>query len=117
MLDSGVLGPVIGLVLVFLLLSVLCSGINEAVEAGLRHRAKFLEAGIVDLVGPILKQRLYDHPIIDALHQRKGRLKNLDKRPTDEQKNRPSYIPAKSFSAGTRFDPHVPGSEAHQRRR
>jgi hypothetical protein len=98
MLDSGVVGLVVGLVLIYFLLSLLCSGINEAIEAGLRHRAKFLEAGIVDLVGPVLKQRLYDHPIIDALHPRKGRLKQVDERPTDQEKNRPSYIPSKSFS-------------------
>jgi len=72
MLNSGVLGLVIGLVLVYFLLSLLCSGISELVEAFLRRRAKFLEGGIVDLLGHHLKAQLYDHPLLETLYPQTG---------------------------------------------
>jgi hypothetical protein len=97
MFDSGVLGVVIGLILVYFLLSLLCSGINELVEAFLRRRAKFLEAGILDLLGPPLKERLYEHPIVEALSPQKG-TPERDKKLREVKRTKPSYIPGRSFS-------------------
>jgi hypothetical protein len=96
MFDSGVLGVVIGLILAYFLLSLLCSGINELVETVLRRRAKYLEAGILDLLGPI-KDQLYEHPIIAALSPQKGSPQR-DKKLRDVRSRDPSYIPPRSFS-------------------
>jgi hypothetical protein len=58
MFSSGMLGVAIGLVLVFLLVSWISSGISELVDVVLKRRAKNLEAAILDLLGPTLKRRL-----------------------------------------------------------
>ena len=50
---AGVLGLAIGLVLVFFLLSLICSGLLEAIEVFARRRALYLEAAIADLLGEI----------------------------------------------------------------
>jgi hypothetical protein len=114
MFDSGVLGVVIGLILVYFLLSLLCSGVNELVEAVLRRRAKFLEAGILDLLGPALKGQLYDHPVVEALSPQKGSPER-DKRLRDVKRTKPSYIPGRSFSqalAAILTDPSTKLAEA-----
>ena len=97
MLNSGVLGLAIGLILVYFLLSLLCSGINELVEAFRRRRATFLEGGIVDLLGLHLKAQLYDHPLLETLYPQKGMPTTQDN-PDRQTRRKPSYIPAKTFS-------------------
>jgi hypothetical protein len=92
MFDSGVIGVVIGLVLVYFLLSLLCSGVNEAMEAFLRRRSKFLEGGIVDLLGLDLKRQLYDHPLLETLYPQKGMPATEEAVPREDRK-KPSYIP------------------------
>src|SRR5262245_27578020 len=73
MLDSGVLGVVIGLILIYFLLSLVCSGLNELMEAFLRRRSKYLEGAIVDLLGLDLKRQLYEHPLLETLYPQKGK--------------------------------------------
>ena len=50
MLGSNVLDVAIGLVLVFLLLSLAATAVREAIAAIYRTRARFLMAGIEDLM-------------------------------------------------------------------
>jgi hypothetical protein len=97
MLESGVVGVVIGLILIYFLLSLLCSGLNELMEAFLRRRAKFLEGAVVDLVGLSLKRQLYDHPLLETLYPQRGMPEGEE---AVERKDRrtPSYIPPKVFS-------------------
>ncbi len=45
MLNSGILDVAIGLVFIFLLLSPICSAINEMIEARLKIRAGFRAIG------------------------------------------------------------------------
>lgn len=97
MFDSGIIGVAIGLILVYFLLSLLCSGINELVEAFLRRRAKYLEGAIIDLLGLHLKDELYQHSIVEDLYSQKGRPIPEDHVP-DKQRRKPSYIPAATFS-------------------
>ena len=59
MSTSGALQLAIGLILIYFLFSLLCSGVNEAIEAILHRRAKFLEAGILDLLGRDVASRLW----------------------------------------------------------
>jgi hypothetical protein len=97
MFDSGVIGVAIGLILIYFLLSLLCSGVNEAMEAFLRRRSKFLEGGIVDLLGPDLKRQLYQHPLLETLYPQKGMPVTEEAVPRADRK-KPSYIPPKVFS-------------------
>ena len=51
MLGSVVLDVAVGLVSVYLLLSLICSAIRESIEARLKTRAVHLEAGIREMLG------------------------------------------------------------------
>ena len=102
MLGSNVLDVIIGLVLVYLLLSLVTSSVREAIAGMRKTRATYLQRGIVELLsGPApataaagtakteqrdqsLVDAFYEHPRIFALYS--GTKKN------------PSYIPARSFS-------------------
>lgn len=97
MLDSGVVGVVIGLILIYFLLSLLCSGLNELMEAFFRRRSRFLEGGVVDLLGRDLKRQLYDHPLMETLYPQKG-IPQGDEGVPKADRRKPSYIPPKVFS-------------------
>jgi len=87
MFGSGIIDVTIGLILVYLFLSLICSVITEWISGRLELRAKNLEEGIRSLLsdpagdGHFLK--LFDHPLI------KGLSKNGKK---------PSYIPSGLFA-------------------
>lgn len=84
MFNSGILDTVIGVIVIFLQLSLVCTAINEFVALGLQKRAKELEKGIRTLLtSPQLVEKFYAHPLIKGL------------RP-DQRK--PSYIPSRTFS-------------------
>lgn len=94
MFGSEVLDVAIGLILIFLLLSLVCSSIREAFETVLRHRASDLEHGIREMFGDKTDNGtvadFYRHPLIEALFRGDyvpGKTRNL-----------PSYIPARTFS-------------------
>ncbi len=53
MLNSSFVGVAIGLILIYFLLSLLVSGISEGLEAFWRRRARYLEVGIWDILGPL----------------------------------------------------------------
>jgi hypothetical protein len=78
---SNILEVAIGMVFVYLLLSLLCSALGELIESFLRYRYRDLKKGIDKLLqDPALAQRILEHPLIKPLGER------------------PSYIPARSFS-------------------
>lgn len=84
MFGSTILDVAIGMVFVYLLISLICSSLNELIEARMKNRAKDLEKGITNLLGDHnLAQRLYAHPLVKALYT---------------QGDKPSYIPAETFS-------------------
>ena len=94
MFGSEVLDVAIGLILIFLLLSLVCSSIREAFETVLRHRSSDLERGIREMFGDRTQTGMvadfYRHPLIEALFRGDyvpGKTRNL-----------PSYIPAHTFS-------------------
>jgi len=94
MFDSAALDVSIGLILVFIVLSLICSAINELFEGWLKHRAIDLEKGIRELLadsnGTGLAKSLYDHPLVSSLfqgHYDPSKLGNL-----------PSYIPSRNFA-------------------
>ena len=113
MFGSEVLDVAIGLILIFLLLSLVCSSIREAFETVLRHRSSDLERGIREMFGDKSRAGMvaefYRHPLIEALFRGDyvpGKTRNL-----------PSYIPARTFSLAVinmLISKHVPEAEETQ---
>jgi hypothetical protein len=94
MFGSSVLDVAIGLIFIFLLLSLICSAANELIEMILKKRAKDLERGISELVGDPEKtngflKAIYEHGMINGLFF--GVYK-------PGSGNLPSYIPARNFA-------------------
>ncbi|MCK4645140.1 MAG: hypothetical protein KAU46_02715 [Candidatus Aminicenantes bacterium] len=87
MFGSLILEVVIGIIFVYLLLSLICSAINEFISMVLSRRSKNLEAGIQNLLSDpgnkSLVKDFYDHPLIKGLQQ-KGK--------------KPPYIPSRTFA-------------------
>ena len=89
MFGSGILDTVIGLVFIFLLVSLLVTIVNEMIAAAFMSRAKWLRRGIDRLIGTQWMKKLYDHPLIEGT----GR-----KNTTLVANPGPSYIPSRSFA-------------------
>ncbi len=103
MFGSEILDIVIGLVFIFLLLSLLCSAVKEAFEAWMKKRASDLEKGIRMLLhdpdGTALANRLYNHPLVYGLFQGEyepGKIKENGN--YQRASNLPSYIPTRTFA-------------------
>jgi hypothetical protein len=98
MFNSTTVEVALGLALLYSLLSILASTINEFVSAAVEWRSKNLEIGLRkilagnDTTGADLLDRFYAHPIIQALHTRRF---FLARDATSSKK--PSYIPARIF--------------------
>jgi hypothetical protein len=100
MFGSSVLDVAIGLAFLYLLLSLLSTGINEYIESWIKMRAKDLERGLRELLAvgaPTatgatpegLIRQLYSHPLIYALFH--GEYQS-------GARNLPSYIPSRNFA-------------------
>jgi hypothetical protein len=87
MFGSGVLDTAIGLIFVFLLVSMLVTIANELVAAALMSRAKWLRLGIEKLLDAEWAQKVYAHPLIDSTGARPGWIRH----------GGPSYIPSRAF--------------------
>jgi hypothetical protein len=97
LLDFAALDVALGLIFVYLVLALVCSALNEAIASALGWRAKFLRAGIANLLDPadnrngqVLAKVLYDHPLVNALIRPVGRAGKL---------RYPSYLPARVFTS------------------
>ena len=104
MFGSQILEVAIGVVFVFLLVSIMCSAIREGIEAWRKSRAAYLEHGIRELLhdtGAVgLARDLYQHPLVSGLYGGgyvEGRRRT---HPTLLAKggNLPSYIPTRNFA-------------------
>lgn len=93
MFGSALLDVAVGMVFVYLLLSLICSALNEILETRLKNRAGDLEKGIKGLLGPNtgLVDKLYNHGLIFSLFR--GTYAEASKNNT-----LPSYIPSKDFA-------------------
>jgi len=81
LLGSTLLEVGIGVIFVYLLLSLLCSAFSELIEAFAKHRARDLEIGIGKLLSdPGLAEAFFNHPLVKPLGEK------------------PSYIPSRTFS-------------------
>lgn len=86
MFNSSILEVVIGMVFLYLLISLLCSAVKEMISQILKLRAKNLEAGLTNLLQSDKDQlvsEVYKHALIEGLSKEGGK---------------PSYIPAKNFT-------------------
>lgn len=94
----------VGIIFVFILVSLICSAIKEGIEAWLKTRAAYLEHGIRDLLndkkGVGLAKNIYEHPLIYSLFSDSYTPGKDSKRPSKLAKggNLPSYIPSKNFA-------------------
>lgn len=92
MFGSTILEVIIGMLFVYLLLSVLCSAIGEYLESKWNNRAKLLHKGIQLLLNdstnpsaaPDLAKQLYEHGLIRPLYR--------------DARTLPSYIPSRTFA-------------------
>src|SRR5437016_5696847 len=89
MFGLPILDIAIGLVFVYLLLALVCTAVTEVFAGLLKRRASNLLMGVRNLLGEPnpagqnLVDRLYAHPLIQALH---------------ENGRKPSYIPSRTFA-------------------
>ena len=86
-MNLPVLDVAIGISFVYLLLSLICTTVNEMIAGRLNTRARFLDKGITRLLGgdEEFKKLLYKHPMIRSLAQSDGSIC-------------PSYIPSDKFA-------------------
>jgi hypothetical protein len=95
MFGSDILDIVIGMVFIFLLLSLVCSALKEFLEALVKNRARDLERGIRELIGDPQNttnfvEKIYNHGLVNSLFKgcyTPGKKGNL-----------PSYIPSANFA-------------------
>jgi hypothetical protein len=73
MFGFPILEVAIGLCFVYLLLSLICTTVNETIVALTRRRGKMLAQGIATLLGDAdIKDKVYAHPLIKSLTQGNG---------------------------------------------
>jgi hypothetical protein len=90
MFGSTILEVAIGLLFVYMLLSLLCSAVGEYIEAKFNNRAKYLKKGITLLLndttggGVDLAAQLYAHGLVRPFYRDGATL--------------PSYIPSRTFA-------------------
>jgi len=103
MFGSEILDVGVGLVLLYLLLSLICSAIREAIESLTKSRGAHLERGIRMLLhdpeGRGLAKAIYDHPLISGLFA--GRYDPSQIKPNGHMRARtdlPGYIPSRNFA-------------------
>ena len=104
MFGSRILEVAIGIIFIFLLVSMICSAIREGIESWVKSRAAFLEQGIRELlhdrhaVG--IARSLYTHPLVYGLYATEYRPRTSARPLTALARggNLPSYIPSRIFA-------------------
>ena len=90
MFNSQILDVAIGMIFVYLLLSLMCSAANEIIESLLKKRAKHLEEGLRELLqNQELIAKVYNHSLVNGLFGGKYAPKS---------RKLPSYIPSENFA-------------------
>jgi hypothetical protein len=102
MFGSQVLDVVIGLVFIYLLLSIICTAANEMIASLFSLRGRTLAKGIANLLADKqvsgLAQLLYDHPLVQSLYR---------------GTRKPSFIPSHTFAQAF-LDGIAPGQDNAQ---
>lgn len=118
MFNTTILDVAIGMIFVYLLLSLLCTAANEIIELMLKKRAVDLERGIRELLIPgsgsgsaDIVQELYNHPLVNGLfggRYEDSRIANVVQRKI-MRTALPSYIPSRTFALAL-MDLVLPGT-------
>ena len=99
MFGSQVLDVVVGLVFIYLLLSIICTTVNEMLASLFSLRGRTLAKGIANLLADNkikgLEKLLYDHPLVQSLYQ---------------GTRKPSFIPSHTFAQAF-LDGIAPGKD------
>jgi hypothetical protein len=94
MFGSSILEVAIGVIFVYLLLSLICTALNEAIASLLQKRGRNLFEGIKNLLNDPtftgLAQQLYNHGLIGGISQHASN--------PNEQTRLPSYMSPENFS-------------------
>jgi hypothetical protein len=109
MLGSPVLEVAVGLIFIYWLLSLICSGLTELIATGIFHlRARTLEEGIRNMLGDPtgdgMAKALYHHPMITGFWLRQLSDNQLSKSQNTNLSRKelfscfPQYIPASTFA-------------------
>jgi hypothetical protein len=89
MFGSAIIDVAVGLIFVYLLLSLVCSALGEIVAQLLKLRSKTLAEGVQRiLTDDAVRQKFYSHPLINSLSKKFG----------NNQLPSPSYIPSRNFA-------------------
>ena len=106
MFNSTILDVAIGMIFIYLLLSLMCSAASEMIELMLKKRAIDLERGIRELLDPDTKsgsdgivKNLYDHALVNNLFGGSYEGSRIGSRVRRIFRTKlPSYIPARNFA-------------------
>src|SRR5437763_12565718 len=94
MFGSTILEVAIGVIFVYLLVSLICTAISEGIATVLNKRGRNLFEGIANLLNDPkftgLAQQLYSHGLVDGISQGAADLKAPNRLP--------SYMPSDTFS-------------------
>ena len=99
---SQIFDVVIGLVSIYLLLSLICSAMTESVEKRLKQRGRTLSQGLFELfggdkTGADFLSAFYKNPLIFSLYKGEAKI-TFDNNQLQCSNNLPSYIAPKAFS-------------------
>lgn len=119
MFNTSILDVAIGMVFIYLLLSLLCTATSELIELMLKKRATDLERGIRELLQPGSEsgtagvvEKIYNHPLINGLYGGTYAKSGVTSALSYVKRTQlPSYIPARSFALAL-MDVVMPGSGA-----
>jgi hypothetical protein len=84
---TTVLAVAIGLILMYLILSLIISAVNEGLASIMDRRSGFLKKGIQNLLGSDLLKDFYNHGLIRSLTRKKARIYG-----------KPAYVSSSTFS-------------------
>lgn len=102
MFNSAVLEVAIGVLVVFLLVSTVCTAIREGIESRLKTRAAYLEAGIRELLADVDGQgaarAFFNHPLIYSLFAGQYTPGPRTRSTFESGHKLPSYISGRSFA-------------------
>src|SRR5712692_4808831 len=119
MFNSTILDVAIGMIFVYLLLSLICSAAHELVEYWLKKRASDLERGVRELLtneegedpGNLVPQ-IYNHGMVSGLFKGTYEASRIGSRLRHFiGTNLPSYIPSRNFALAL-MDLILPGKAA-----
>lgn len=104
MFNSVVLEVAMGIIFLYILVSMICTALREGIETLTKTRAAYLERGIRELLhdrsAENIVRNFFKHPMINCLYSSDYAPGKKAKEPglLENGKNLPSYIPSKNFA-------------------